>query len=99
MASRLFISYRTEDSGVVVQRLREALTAVFVPEQVFVDRDSILAGERWRERLAAEIARSSVFFCVIGNRWLHARNEESGQRRLDESDDPVRVEIEAALER
>ena len=41
------------------------------------------------------IARSRVLLVIIGPQWLAA--EGDGCRRLDRSDDPVRVELETAF--
>jgi len=95
----VFISYRREDAGQHVLHLIRALQPPLSDEQLFYDRESLRAGDRWKERLREEIAKCSVFLALIGKKWLQARNEASGRRRLDERGDWVRTEIELALER
>src|SRR5262245_62901008 len=51
-----------------------------------------------RKLLHEEVAKCSVLLAVIGPNWLDAR-DENGNRRLDEPNDFVRIEIAAALQR
>jgi hypothetical protein len=95
----VFINYRREDTGHYIVPLLKDLRGSVGPDRIFYDRDSLGAGEQWKERLRSEIAQCSLFLAVIGKKWLQARNEGSGQRRLDEEKDWVRTEIELALER
>ena len=67
------------------------------PGRVFKDVDSIGLGEDFVEKITAAVRSSAVLLAVIGVRWLEAR-DENGQRRLDDPQDFVRVEIETALE-
>lgn len=96
-AATLFLNYRRDDTGTLVPHLVEHLARAFDEPSIFYDRESLLAGDRWKERLSDEIARARVFLALIGSRWLKGRNEASGQRRLDEADDWVRTELELAL--
>jgi hypothetical protein len=48
------------------------------------------------EPIAAAIQSCAVLLAVIGDGWTAAVDEQ-GRRRLDDPDDPVRSEIEAAL--
>jgi len=91
----IFINYRREDSAPAAARLAEALKEEF-PGGVFIDED-IPTGSRWTVELERELNRSTVALVLIGEKWLHVQNEESGRRRLDEDDDVVRREIEHAL--
>src|SRR5713226_9543187 len=94
----VFLSYRRVDTSQIVSRLLADLVPAIGEKRIFYDREKLHGGDRWKERLKEEIGRCSVFLALIGNRWLHARNEASGQRRLDEPEDWVRSEIELALE-
>lgn len=96
--SKIFISYRHEDSADVTGRIYDRLTHRFGRGNVVRDVDSIPLGVDFRDFLAAAVGQCRVFLAVIGERWLDARNE-SGQRRLDDPHDFVRIEIEAALGR
>lgn len=94
----IFISYRRDDSAGHTGRLSDLLRAQFDPRQIFLDFNSIKPGEVFPEVIDQSIASSQVFLAVIGTRWL-ASADEKGQRRLEDSQDFVRREIAAALER
>ena len=93
---RLFVSYRRADSEESAGRLFEALKARF-GGRVFLDTASIPYGEDFRRVIRKRIAASDVVLVVIGNQWLTAADENG--LRLQQPDDPVRFEIEAALAR
>lgn len=96
--SKIFISYRHDDSADVTGRLYDRLTHRFGRGSVVRDVDSIPLGVDFREFLTHAVAGCRVFLAIIGERWLDVR-DDSGQRRLDNPDDLVRLEIEAALRR
>jgi hypothetical protein len=62
-----------------------------------MDVDSIEPGLDFREVIAREVAKCHILLAIIGPQWLTLPGEE--QRRLDDPNDIVRLEIEAALER
>ena len=92
----VFLSYRRDDSRSATGRLADRLQALFGPERVFRDVDSIAPGLDFEAALARAIGGASVMLVVVGTRWLDIR-DASGQRRLDDPQDMVRREIEAAL--
>ena len=65
---------------------------------MFLDIDSIPLGVNFVKRLTAEVAACDVLIAVIGPHWLEIRNERN-ERRIDQLNDFVRVEIAAALQR
>ncbi|HEU4477656.1 MAG TPA: TIR domain-containing protein, partial [Pyrinomonadaceae bacterium] len=93
----VFISYRRSDTSSVAARMKNDLAKALGEDQVFYDVESLKGGVLWRTALEETIKDCSVFLALIGEKWLHERNDESGQRRLDEPDDQVRTEIEFAL--
>jgi CHASE2 domain/TIR domain len=95
-ASEFFISYRREQSAWPGRILCGELTKRFGESSVFMDTDSIDAGQQWPNQIENAIQRSSVVLVLIGPGWLDVRNAE-GDRRLDDPGDWVRLEIEAAL--
>lgn len=111
---RIFICYRRDDTQRAAQRLAAALARVVGNQHVFLDQRGLRAGERWRERLRAEVTRSEVVLVLIGRSWLNAsasgkdqrrcrlglkaRSSEPGKSRLDEPEDLVRRELEWAIE-
>jgi TIR domain len=96
--SRIFISYRREETDFPASWLYERLAAHFGPEQVFKDVDSIALGDDFVEVITDAVGSCDVLLALIGDRWLTVTNED-GQRRLDDPNDFVRLEIEAALHR
>jgi hypothetical protein len=94
----VFICYRRGDSEDVSGRIHDRLVARFGSESVFKDVDSIPPGANYKKYLEAVVQRCLVQLVVIGRSWVDAR-DESGQRRLDDPGDWVRIEVEAALGR
>jgi hypothetical protein len=95
---RIFINYRRDDADFPAGWLYERLVARFSPEQIFKDVDSIEGGEDFAEIIASAVGASDVMLALIGRQWLTI-SDDAGNRRLDNPDDFVRLEIEAALER
>jgi formylglycine-generating enzyme required for sulfatase activity len=93
---KIFICYRRLDSQDMAGRLHDKLESHFGDDAVFMDADSLSAGERFPQRIQATIAECDVFLALIGRQWLDARDGD-GRRRLDDAEDWVRLEIEEAL--
>src|SRR5215510_7013524 len=94
----IFISYRRQDSGDVTGRIYDRLVQHFGKEAIFKDVDSIPLGVDFREFLGDAVGKCNLLLAVVGRQWLNSQNE-SGARRLDDSRDFVRIEIESALQR
>lgn len=92
----LFLSYRREDSRTITGRIRDRLTGHFGNGAVFRDVDSIPAGMDFREKIRETIDEADVLVAIVGPRWLEVRNPQ-GERRLDQAEDFVRLEIESAM--
>jgi WD40 repeat protein len=95
---RIFISYRREETAYPAGWLFDRLASHFGRDQVFKDVDSIEPGDDFVERITSAVESCDVLLALIGDRWLAITNPD-GQRRLDDPDDFVRLEIEAALAR
>ncbi len=98
MSTKIFISYRREDSGFAARGVHDRLEREFGREFLFMDVDAIPLGTDFVEVLSAEVEKCDVLLAIIGPNWLEARDDE-GKRRLDSAHDFVRIEIAAALER
>jgi Tol biopolymer transport system component len=96
--SGIFISYRRSDNPDATGRIYDRLVAEFGRAQVFKDVDSIPLGQDFRGHLNSIVSDCGVMLAIIGPRWADARNP-AGQRRLEDPDDFVRIELEAALAR
>ncbi|MBL0165641.1 MAG: toll/interleukin-1 receptor domain-containing protein [Propionivibrio sp.] len=92
----VFISYRRADSGPQVGRLHDRLVEQLGAERVFLDLESIPAGEDFDHFITDSLAKVDIVLAVIGPHWLDVR-DTSGRRRLEATDDLVRREIAAAL--
>jgi CHASE2 domain-containing sensor protein len=95
-SAAFFISYRRDQSSWPARILRDELVRRFGEDQVFKDNDSIQAGQEWPERLEAAIRNASVVLVLIGPQWAEARGND-GELRLENPEDWVRLEVEAAL--
>jgi formylglycine-generating enzyme required for sulfatase activity len=98
MGTSIFISYRRVDSSDVTGRIYDRLVATFDRNSVFKDVDSIPFGVDFREHLDGAVSQCQVCLVVVGRTWLEAK-DEAGRRRLDSTQDFVRIEIESALKR
>jgi hypothetical protein len=94
---KIFINYRREDSRGEARALFDRLNARF-PRQVFIDVSALDPGQDFVQAIEDEVGSCDVFLVVMGNRWL-AATDVAGQRRLDDPQDFVRLEIATALKR
>ena len=95
---RIFISYRREDSAFPAGWLYDRLCVRFGSDYVFKDVDSIDPGDDFLRVIEDAVGSCQVLLALIGDRWLDIA-DGTGHRRLDDPNDFVRLEIEAALRR
>jgi TIR domain len=93
---RIFISYRRSDSAAIVGHIYERLVVRYTKASVFRDIDDIPLGSDFYDKVKRELSCCDIVLVVIGPRWFGTGSE--GSRRIQQADDPVRVEVEAALE-
>ena len=93
----IFISYRRDDAAGHVGRLYDKLSVLFPSHEIFMDVDGIEPGEDFLQAIDQAIASSRVLLVIIGQKWLSCTDGK--QRRLDDPNDFVRLEIAAALDR
>jgi TIR domain len=98
MATKVFISYRREDAAGHAGRVHDRLVKEFGANLLFMDVDGIPLGVNFVKALQEEVAKCGVLLAVIGPDWLTVRDKD-GQRRVDNPNDYVRVEIATALQR
>lgn len=96
--SRIFISYRRDDSADITGRLYDRLVRKFGKQSVFKDVDDIPLGRDFRRALREAVGRCEVMLVVIGRQWLTVADDHR-RRRLDNPGDFVRIEVESALDR
>jgi hypothetical protein len=97
-SGRIFISYRREETAYPAGWLFDRLAEHFGDGQVFKDVDSIELGDDFVEVIHNAVGSCDVLLALIGEHWMTI-TDEYGRRRLDNPDDFVRLEIEAALKR
>src|SRR6185295_3762066 len=68
--SKIFISYRREDSLDATDRMYERLREHFGVENVFMDVDTIPPGTDFRKHLHLAVAQAGIVLAVIGDHWL-----------------------------
>jgi WD40 repeat protein len=98
MDAKIFISYRRDDSAGHAGRVQDRLVREFGRDLLFMDVDAIPLGLNFVKVLHEEVAKCGVLLAVIGPNWLDVRDED-GNRRLENPNDFVRIEIAAALQR
>jgi hypothetical protein len=92
--SRIFISYRREDSGGHAGRICDRLTTRFGNARVFMDLQDIAPGQNFAQSIDDTVAACDCVVAVIGPRWLEAL-----RARAQGGVDFVHHEIAAALRR
>lgn len=91
MSARIFLNYRRSDSQGFAGWLRSDLAARFGADHVFMDVVGIEPGLDFVEEINRQVAECDLFLAMIGPAWMTPR--------LDQPDDYVRLEVEAALAR
>src|SRR6516165_3873100 len=92
----VFVSYRRQEGSHLAGRLYDRLADRFGEDQVFIDVDTIEPGVDFANEIFRAVEACKVLLAVIGPTWL-TEADKRGRRRLDDPDDIVRLEIEAAL--
>jgi TIR domain len=97
-AGGIFISYRRGEASYIAGRLYDQLADRFGDDRVFIDVDNVELGIDFAKAVTQAVSTSEVLLAVIGPHW-HTAIDADGNRRLDDPDDIVRLEIEVALQR
>lgn len=84
--TKIFISYRREDTAAHVGRLYDELQRKFGRRSVFMDIDTIEPGQAFAEQIVKSINNASIVLVAIGKTWLKI-TDSNGQRRIDKPDD------------
>jgi TIR domain len=85
--SKIFLSYRRQDSAGVAGRIYDRLRAHFGDDAVFLDIDSVPFGVDFQEHIDAAVGQCNVFLAVIGTKWT---GQTDAHRRLEDPRDFVR---------
>jgi TIR domain len=95
MPSKIILSYRRSDSDVITGRIRDKLASYYGDDAVFMDIDSISLGFDYRKQIKDALLQNKIFIAIIGPKWLGTKGTET---RIKEENDPVRIEVETALQ-
>jgi len=98
MSGQIFISYRRDDTSASAGRLYDRLSSHFPSNRIFIDVDNIAPGVDFFEAIEKSVGSCDLLISVIGKNWLTSSDDE-GNRRLDNPEDFVRLEIGTALRR
>ena len=97
--TRIFLSYRRDDSGDVTGRIYDRLVKHFGADQIVRDVDDIPLGVDFVDYIEDKLSDCRWCLAIIGDRWASIENEESGGPRIMQPNDNVRLELEVAFER
>ena len=95
--SKVFISYRRDDSSGYAHAIHSQLVQHFSKDQVFMDVDTMDPGVDFVRAIEKAVGECDVLVALIGKRW--AGGEPGGTSRLDNAKDYVRLEVSTALAR
>ena len=92
------MSYRRGDTAGHAGRLVDHLRSAFPDARVFMDVDTIPPGVDFVRVIEEHVAGCDAFVALIGDDWITVTDRE-GNRRLDNPEDFIRLELVAALKR
>ena len=95
--TRVFISYRSSDGRDKATALARELGERFGDAAVFLDKDDLRGGSVWRDEVARTVSGQVVLLLLLTPDLLGAVGSD-GRLRIGDADDPVRRELDAALE-
>jgi len=96
--SKIFISYRRDDSAGYVGRLYDRLVEHYGSDQIFMDIDAIEPGVDFVDVIEDALSACKVALIIIGKVWTTI-TEDGQHRRIDNPSDFVRLEVASALQR
>jgi hypothetical protein len=97
-ARKIFLSYRRDDAAAEAGRLGDRLALELGRDSIFIDVDGIPLGTNFVRRLTDEVNSCDALLALMGPKWLDAC-DDNGNRRINNPNDFVRIEISAALRR
>jgi hypothetical protein len=82
----------------ITGRIFDRFVARFGAHFVYMDINNIPYGTNYRKHIDDALNESDVLVAIVGPDWLRSRNDNEPARILD-TDDPIRLEIQTALQR
>ncbi|WP_067654777.1 toll/interleukin-1 receptor domain-containing protein [Nocardia harenae] len=96
--TKIFLSYRIADSAYAVREISRQMAERFGRDNIFRDDDSLGLGTLYARRIRKALEQADLLVAVIGPHWLDAA-DAAGNRRIDDRDDWVRLELATAYRR
>jgi len=96
MSARVFISYRSSDGADKATALARDLDALFGNEQVFLDKEDLPVGARWRDAIAGALHGGPILLVLVTPNYLGGLDDQGG-RCIEREDDPARDELGAGI--
>ncbi len=93
---RITVSYRRKDTDAITGRIFDRLVLHYGRGSVFRDIDNIPPGVDFREHINNALRNTDILIAVVGRKWLGP--VKAGKARIANKDDPVRLEVETALQ-
>ena len=91
----IFINYRISDCSRDALNLYKRLQKDLGVD-IFLDKQEVRAGTYWEDEIKQKLLDAQIVLALISSTWLQAK-DKSGNLRLKQPNDWVRMEIEQAL--
>ena len=98
MKDQILINYRRDDTSGYARLIFDRLISHFGEDRIFMDVDGIEPGQDFVKVIDSAVGSCKVLIALIGRNWKDVA-DESGNRRLENPEDFVRLEIQTALTR
>lgn len=97
MSGIVFINYRRSDAAGMAGQLFDRLEQAFSDDQLFFDVDNIPPGKDFVAYLNDKVGACDVLLAVVGPNWQSQLDKQEYKETGEQTEDFVRIEIEAAL--
>lgn len=97
MTTKIFISYRRDDSQTEASLIYGMLQERFGKDAVFMDKSTIKPGDKWAAKIECDLVEAKVVLVIIKDKKTWLGVDEDGFRRIEEEGDWIRQELELAI--
>jgi formylglycine-generating enzyme required for sulfatase activity len=94
----IFINYRKSQAAHAALAVHGRLSQEFGADLVFIDSMAIELGDDFVEQIELHLSDCQVMLTLIGDGWADAADDD-GNRRFDDSDDRLLLELATAFEK
>ena len=96
METKIFISYRRQDTDASAGRLYDTMSQNYNPESLFKDIDSIPLGADFKEIIESKIRECNIVLAIIGKNFIKIKDND-GIIRIFNPEDFVNMELSTAI--